>query len=641
MKRKTRKRKSDRRWKPPEIGLPADYPWKVLNKLTLDLQEYLTEMERSTLEQITRNRDLEGYYALSEVWGLQSIASTDIELDKIRAKYLLASLIKKFQFQSNKDERIERAVEIFRTAEDDCKSYNKTRYKELAVPETDWGVEILHHARGFLRKLLGAELPGHQGLLERSRHGPGSTIGTCNGDISQYHKYAGWPYSCTKDAFRYAQFAIQTDQRWHGALRYNYRKRKHMKMHAPIDEAEFWAEVVEVVDGNRITFVPKDAQKERTIAIEPTLNLYLQLGVDGYIRRRLKRWGVDLDDQTKNQVLARKGSLRDDSLSFVTIDLSAASDSVSTKLCELLLPAQWYSYLMDLRSPCGEMGNETISYDKISSMGNGYTFALESAIFTALIVAVMKAGGGRFSQNEFAVFGDDLIVRKRYYYQLVEALRLSGFKVNLDKTFFIGPVRESCGTDWLNGSPLRPVFFDNAPSSIQDLFCDYNRLKRLLELRWGIEESNVKHLYEKWIPTETKTLVGPYSDEDFDSYIHAKTPPQGAYEASMYEYSRIVQTSREKPGTDFEFRKLMHSLKGKTFLSTIDNNRWSKQASSGKGSRFTVTSRNALTLGKTSSSSDVWRNEYAEISPEVQRKKKLVASSRGSALLLGWMRSMA
>lgn len=554
--------KKNGRGKEPQPNLPREYPWKVLNKLSLDLAEYLNEDELKRLDEITRKRDLDQYLELNEEWGLQRIVPTDEQaLAKVRAKYLLASLVKKFPFPTDKDTRVARATKIFLDAEGDCKTYNQVSYKSLSEPETEWGVSILHHAKLFLAKLLGTQLPGHRALLDRARHGPGATIGTCGGNTSLYHKYSEWPYSCTIDAYRYARFAIETDQRWIGALQDSYRDRFGIQKHIPLNLKEFWSRVIQVVDGNRICFVPKDARKERTIAIEPSLNLYLQLGVDGFIRRRLKRFGVDLDSQEKNQELARLGSLQQGIGGFVTIDLSAASDSISCKLCELLLPSDWYSYLMDLRSPVGELEGHLISYEKVSSMGNGYTFALESAIFAALVYAVTKAGGAHFDRKLFAVFGDDIVVEKRWYFQLVEALRLSGFKLNLDKTFVYGSVRESCGTDWFQGIPIRPVFLDQIPASVPELFCDYNRLKRLLSLRWGIEESSTLDFIRKFLPDRAQLLIGPLSDEDFDSYLHSDMPRKGMYQNCMYKYKRHIALPRRQAGRSFLFRKLMHDLR--------------------------------------------------------------------------------
>lgn len=271
MKLKTRiSRKSTTAFENARVNLPTDYPWKVLDKLCLDLQEYLAEADFSKVQKIVRNRDFSAYLELAEAWGLSSCnASTDTSIVEIRTKCMLASLIKKFQFPTDRDKRIARATEIFFGAEEQCRTYNLEGYKNLIYPETDWGVKILHHARVFLVKLLGDYIGSWREMLDRSRHGPGATIGTKKGNTSLYHKFAEWPYSCTIDAFRYARFTIETDQRWFGALQNDYRRRLGIPKHYPLDMQAFWAKVINVVDGNRIAFVPKDAQKERTIAIEP------------------------------------------------------------------------------------------------------------------------------------------------------------------------------------------------------------------------------------------------------------------------------------------------------------------------------------------------------------------------------------
>jgi len=588
--------------------LPEAYPWKVVSHLAKDLEGYLTEEEASRLAGVLRNRDFDGYLAISEEWGLQSIVPTDTSTPHVAAKYLLASAIKKFQFPTDKDIRVTRATETFLAAEEACKSYNNLLYKNLTEYGTEWGVSVYHHARQFLVKLLGPELPGHRGLLNSARHGPGAVVGTEDGKVSLYDKYEAWPYSCTIEAHRYARFAIETDQRWFGALQDSYREASGIPKHFPLDMKRFWASVIYVVDGNRITFVPKNALTERTIAIEPALNLYLQLGVDGFIRKRLKRFGVDLDDQKKNQELARLGSADDSSKSFVTIDLSAASDSISLKLCELLLPKDWYSYLTALRSPVGELENVgQVVYDKISSMGNGYTFALESAIFAAFVYAVMKADGEPFDHKTFAVYGDDIIVERRWYFKVIEALRMAGFKANLDKTFVYGPVRESCGADWLHGKPIRPVFLEDIPQDVCEVLCDYNRIKRLLSLRWGIEEEVSSTLSWLWsrIPHPDKVPVGPYSNEEFDTYRHVPSPPKGTYKAWQYKYTRLQKRAGIRKGKNFLFRKLMHNLREQPPPQP-----WEKVL--GAGGRFKVTSRFSRTLSYKSSLSSVWKGEYTK-----------------------------
>jgi hypothetical protein len=134
-----------------------------------------------------------------------------------------------------------------------------------------------------------------------------------------------------------------------------------------------------IVPGNRIITVAKNYKTNRTIAVEPCMNMYVQKGIGGLMRRRLKRAGFDLNDQTRNQRLALIGSF---SGTLATIDMSMASDTVSYELVRLLAPSDWFEALEQCRSPVGVLPDGTrIWYHKFSSMGNGYTFELETAIF--------------------------------------------------------------------------------------------------------------------------------------------------------------------------------------------------------------------------------------------------------------------
>lgn len=582
--------------------IPKDYPWKVLRAIALDLAGMIDAHQLKELSDIIRNRDIEGYLEWADHWVYQCTTTQQGSLAEKRAIYQLACGLKKFQFETSKEDRVNTAKKKFLGMETRCAMYNEKWCKEFFWGETDWAVNIFTYARGFLQKLLGDSLPGWGQLSLSSRHGPGSSLGMRCGQTDIYYKYSEWPYTVTHDAFRFARFAIETDPRWFGALQNSYRERMGIPMHFPLDMKRFWTDVFTVVDGNRIEFVPKNARTERSIAIEPTLNLYLQLGVDGFIRRRLKRWGVDLDSQLKNQQLAWRGSVAGN---LATIDLEGASDSVSLKLCELLLPGPWYDYLVAIRSPKGVMGNEIINYEKISSMGNGYTFVLESALFTALVYAVARADHIAFGGLEFSVYGDDIIIPVTLYYKVVEALRLAGFTCNLEKTFNSGPFRESCGTDWFQGNPIRPVFLTSMPETILDLFTDFNRMKRFLELNFCIdsEESKVCTLIEQWIPIDFR-IYGPYSDESFDAYIHSKKglPP---YKDGLYVHPRFVIRPRPQKGPNFLFRKLMANLSGEPIPSDFVKRRIRIS------NRFTVTHRKMLSVGKVYSPVNYWQDSYS------------------------------
>jgi hypothetical protein len=538
----------------------------------------------------------------------------------MRFKYQVVALLKKYQFQSDASQRRETALKKFLEAESACDHYNRKGFRSIAWIEDERMLNAFTYARAFLKKLLGHSVPNEKVLTHWSRHGPGANLDTRKSRVSKYFKYNDWPYSCTRDAFRRAKLAIQDDERWLGALEDDYRLRNNIPKHMILDQELFWASVINIVDHNKVAFVPKNALTDRSIAIEPALNLYLQLGVDGYIRRRLKRWGVDIDDQSKNQELARVGSLNWRSPeNFVTLDLAAASDSISTRLCYYMLPTEWYSLLMELRSPYGEVNGERICYQKISSMGNGFTFALETAIFTSIVYGVMKEYRGEYDSDQCAIYGDDIVVPSSISRQVITLLNLCGFSTNKEKSFLEGPFRESCGADWFKGQPVRPVFLTSSPSYVMDLWCDINRVRRILSLRFMVEESSCLEKMEKWIPDIFKVFTGPFSDEDFDSYLHVPHPTNGKRETWMWKYRRLVTLPKPVPGPNFLFRKLMHELRehpiqNEVYLSGRRRNELDL-ARTGKVSRFKVTLRNQVTLGATVSAADIWRSEYTELLP--------------------------
>ena len=136
------------------------------------------------------------------------------------------------------------------------------------------------------------------------------------------------------------------------------------------------------VSGNKVTTVPKSYKTNRVIAIEPSWSMFFQKGVGRMIRKRLRRFGqLHPDAQERARNFARVGS---DTGLLATLDLSSASDCVSLALCEMLLPQDWLDHMLSMRSQVGEWDGGVIPYRKISSMGNGYTFELETLLFYAL-----------------------------------------------------------------------------------------------------------------------------------------------------------------------------------------------------------------------------------------------------------------
>ncbi len=231
-------------------------------------------------------------------------------------------------------------------------------------------------------------------------------------------------------------------------------------------------------NGNKVTTVAKNAKTDRVIAIEPDWNMFFQKGVGKVIRQRLRKVGLLREDewvnsQSRNRALARFGSETD---TFGTIDLRGASDSLCLALCELLLPDWFYRVCFDLRSHVGSLpSGETVIYEKISSMGNGYTFELETLIFWALSTAIDGVGA--------VVYGDDIIVANREIgLRLIGLLEFVGFEVNPKKTFLSGPFRESCGGHYFNGIDVTPPYVRKPLASLPAMISFGNALTRANKL---------------------------------------------------------------------------------------------------------------------------------------------------------------
>jgi hypothetical protein len=597
--------------------LPTDYPWVLFGLLLEDLKDTLSDDDLRLCHQILRKRDRAMYAGLADRWGLQSLASLGGAYDpEWVGKYQLCRLLAKYRFPSDNASRASAALKKFIVADRACRVYNSGRGKYLSrVDDESNEGRVLKGARHFITMVLGEALPSFDALTWQSRHGPGSSLGTVQGDVSTYHKYANWPYTVTPRAAVHARALISNDPRWLGALENSYRMRNNIPMWSILNWDQFWSSVFDIRTNNRVCFVPKDSQIDRPIAIEPTMNLMLQLGVDGFIRRRLKRFGVDLDSQEKNQRLAMIGSKLHTEYGpcpFSTIDLASASDTVSLRLCKNLLPREWYQYLLDLRSPFGELPDgSVVRYSKISSMGNGYTFALESLIFAALCYGVSKNILGVYPKSQIAVYGDDIVVPWQIAGELLFWLEWSGFTVNVSKSFLFGSVKESCGTDWVEGHLVRPVHLEDTPTSLAELATDRNRLARWVELKVGLpfEQSSITRHLDTYLRDMPR---GPLSDTSFSSWVH--TRERGHYSGYLYRWFSVVQVPIERQGRDFFFRKLMHSLKDHVVdLARPLSSDWLPDGRVESGNRFIVYRRNALRWNMARSSSSDWQDGYEDL----------------------------
>lgn len=261
-----------------------------------------------------------------------------------------------------------------------------------------------------------------------------------------------------------------------------------------LSDSMLWSRVtdpdyVRIVPGNVLFVVPKTTEIDRCACKEPDLNMYLQKGVGTRIRQALRRVGIDLNDQTRNQRLAREGS---ESGKYATIDLSSASDSVCTELVFQCMPIAWYSVLSSLRSRVTVIDGEEHVNEMFSSMGNGFTFELESLIFYAVAraTAYFENVSGTVS-----VYGDDIIVPTEVAQNLIWVLSVLGFTVNPEKTFFDGPFRESCGGHYYNGYDVTPFYIRRPIDTLSELILLCNNIRRWSRSSIGLLEFDLEELW--------------------------------------------------------------------------------------------------------------------------------------------------
>jgi len=222
----------------------------------------------------------------------------------------------------------------------------------------------------------------------------------------------------------------------------------------------------------RVISVPKTLKSPRIIAIEPVCMQYAQQGVrdalyDAIGFGRFSRGHVNFRDQSVNQRSAIRGSIDGQ---LATIDLSDASDRVPHELA-----IQMFRSNPDLRDaidacrstrakmPSGEIVSPL---KKFASMGSALCFPVEAMYFyTICVMALLRARDLPVTpRNVFKVsrrvyvYGDDIIVPKTNAVIVFDQLQKYNCKLNLNKTFYIGKFRESCGVDAYMGYEVTPTY---------------------------------------------------------------------------------------------------------------------------------------------------------------------------------------
>jgi len=245
---------------------------------------------------------------------------------------------------------------------------------------------------------------------------------------------------------------------------------------------------------SELRFARKNLKVARSVCSEPARLMYFQEGVfammDGATCDSPFKRFIHLRDQSYNQELARFGSF---TAAIDTLDLSAASDSVSVELIRLVFPTSWKIFMLATRNPIVNTADGLKTLNKFAPMGSAVCFPTQCLIFSAICVyahclhhfgwhvterpvpltmsnvrdVLWRISDSPITHRKMAtryqpigVYGDDICCDSRVTYIVKALLVHFGFEVNERKSFTGSQnFRESCGKFYLSGEDVTPLFY--------------------------------------------------------------------------------------------------------------------------------------------------------------------------------------
>lgn len=418
------------------------------------------------------------------------------------------------------------AIAAFASSEESCRKTNDVFSAwcdgRLCLPSVV--VQVLHLAQRNISKLLKHDPSFTSGPYS---WGPGATFDLNRMSAYPDTKLTALPLTVTGNAWKHAAALISSDLHWKDAI--------------IAANPGYTGPIFQVLPGGRYDTVPKTVLTDRSILIEPRLNIVLQKQLGAQIRSYLKKVRVDLDDQSHNQTLAALAR----SLGLATLDLEAASDTVSRELVKYLLPPAWYEALDDVRSRWYLGDSGWVQLEKFSSMGNGFTFELESLIFWALTAACNEVCG----YTTIGIYGDDIITRREVVPLLTDVLTTAGFKLNKQKSFADGEFFESCGKHYYGGFDVTPPYQKESPLDGAGHVRLANRLFRYA-VRLGGGFSLDKRIAPAW---RAACRIFDFADDQFGPYVGEgegyveSTSDDYAHRTRVGPFGRRVRVSVLRP----------------------------------------------------------------------------------------------
>lgn len=371
------------------------------------------------------------------------------EISKVLVRDNLAasSLLRKYKGLKTGIDTREAAIASFRKGEIDCSATN-ARFRNPTLDPLNKGVNVwLHNA--FTRK-IGKILGTYrkEDFFSLGAWGPGSTIQVTGNDTGAIKKFR-----CERQITA-KLYALIKDEL--------------------VNEYPAWFPSQDVVDKlvqvtcSELLTVHKNAMTDRTIFKEAGITTWFQKSLGQSIRRCLMRHGYDLNSTVRSKEIARQGSITGRS---VTVDFENASNTIAKLMIrESIKDEVWYCLLDACRTPSYTLdkGKSFHIFEMFSSMGNGYTFELESLIFVAAAEACHDYLG--LAYDDISVHGDDITISTEAYDLYRQFCEFLGFRVNEQKSFYSGYFRESCGAYFCDGSDVKPYFLKEKSNDAKSIF---------------------------------------------------------------------------------------------------------------------------------------------------------------------------
>lgn len=346
------------------------------------------------------------------------------------------------------EHRIKSAFQGYIECENHVKKYDASRTPEMENDFRRAGLVLFGDVMSRLDEEVYWVENSTRGISLRPRHGPGSTAERILGN----QKWLPRTWTSRLEVIFPAREFLIPNERYHEEL-------------DSIDMVEPGAE-----QPVRVISVPKTLKSPRVIAIEPLCMQYAQQAISRRLVDLLEsdsilKHLIGFTDQMPNRQLALEGSVDG---RLATLDLSSASDLVSNQLALLITRHHpWLSQAVQAsRSRKADVpGFGVIRLAKFASMGSALCFPLEAMVFlTVVFLGIsrdLRTPVTRKLLQDFAgrvrVYGDDIIVPVEHVRSVIDSLEAFGFLVGLDKSFWNGRFRESCGGDYYGGQEIIPV----------------------------------------------------------------------------------------------------------------------------------------------------------------------------------------